>query len=36
MKIAILLKTLAKSESSALITRIEFEEQNHHWMQKAV
>jgi hypothetical protein len=30
-----LLKTLAESETSKVMTRIEFEEQDHHWMRKA-
>ena len=34
-KIALLLNTLAESETSEVMTRIEFEEQDHHWMRKA-
>lgn len=34
-KIGLLLKTLAESETSEVMTRIEFEEQDHHWMRKA-
>jgi len=33
-KIALLLKTLAESETSEVMTTIEFEEQDHHWMRK--
>lgn len=34
-KIALLLKTLAEFDTSEVMTRIEFEEQDHHWMRKA-
>jgi hypothetical protein len=34
-RIGLMLKTLAETETSQAMTRIEFEAQNHHWMRKA-